>query len=79
MTSERLGDNDDAIKGYRAWLLMDPEDPAEAHFRLATLLFAKRDPNAKRHVLEALEAAPRYRDAQKLLLKIVRDGPAGDR
>ena len=75
-TSEQTGDVDDAIKGLRAWLLMDPDDPAEAHFRLAKLLDANGLPDAKKHVLAALEAAPRYREAQKLLLKIVRSEPA---
>ena len=75
-TSEKLGDVHDAIKGLQAWLLMDPDDPAEAHFRLAKLLDANGLPDAKKHVLAALEAAPRYREAQKLLLKIVRSEPA---
>ena len=75
-TSEQLHDVDDAIKGLRAWLLMDPDDPAEAHFRLAKLLDVNGLPDAKKHVLAALEAAPRYREAQKLLLKIVRSEPA---
>jgi tetratricopeptide (TPR) repeat protein len=75
-TSEQLGDRNDAIKGLRAWLLMDPDDPAEAHFRLAKLLDEGCLPGAKKHVLAALEAAPRYREAQKLLLKIVRSEPA---
>ena len=74
--SEQLGDTDDAIKGLEAWLLMEPDDPAEAHFRLAKLLHAKNDSHAKRHVLAALESAPRFRAAQRLLLKIVRDQPA---
>jgi tetratricopeptide (TPR) repeat protein len=74
-TSERLGQNDDAIQGLEAWLLMDPDDPSEAHFRLAKLLYLKGDPRAKPHVLAALEGAPRFREAQKLLLKIVREAP----
>lgn len=75
-TSEHLNDTDDAIKGLQAWLLMEPDDPAEAHFRLAKLLHSKQDWRAKAHVLAALEAAPRFRDAQRLLLRIVRDEPA---
>ena len=60
-----------AIQAYRTMLLLDPPDPAEVHYRLARLLFQVGDPAAKRHVLKALEEAPRYRDAHKLLLKIV--------
>ncbi len=74
-TSERLGETDDAIKALDAWLLMDPDDPAEAHFRLAKLLHAKHDLRSKAHVLAALEVAPRFREAQRLLLTIVRETP----
>jgi hypothetical protein len=49
---------------------MRPPDPAEVHFRLARLLDASGDPAARRHVLKSLEAAPRYRAAQQLLLKL---------
>jgi tetratricopeptide (TPR) repeat protein len=61
-----------AIDAYRKLLLLDPPDPAEAHFQLARLLHARGDAEseAKRHVLQALEDAPRYRDAQRLLLEI---------
>ena len=74
--SEHLGKTEDAISGLNAWLLMDPEDPAEAHFRLARLLDQTGSPLAKFHVIAALEAAPRYRDAQRLLLKIIRNEPS---
>ena len=36
----------------------------------------KDDPRAKSHVLTALESAPRFRAAQRLLLQIVRNQPA---
>jgi tetratricopeptide (TPR) repeat protein len=71
--SEHLGQTDDAIQALKAWLLLEADDPADAHYRLAKLLQAKHDPEAKAHVLAALDYAPRYRDAQKLLLKIVRE------
>jgi tetratricopeptide (TPR) repeat protein len=68
--SEALDQPAAAIDAYRTMLLLDPPDPAEIHYRLARLLFQARDPAAKRHVLKALEEAPRYRDAHKLLLEI---------
>ena len=71
--AEHLGQPAEAVSALEALLAMDPDDPAELHFRLALLLHAAGDPKAKSHVLEALEAAPRYREAQKLLLKIVRE------
>lgn len=76
LSSEQLGKSDDAIKALHAWLLMEPDDPADGHFRLARLLHERRDPAAKPHVLTALETAPRFREAQKLLLKIVRESKA---
>ena len=54
-------------------LLLDPDDPADIHFRLAKSLHAQGNmKDAKRQTLMALEEAPRYRDAHKLLLKLVR-------
>lgn len=73
--SEALADDDDAIAALESWLMLEPDDPADGHYRLARLLHARKDPKAKSHVLAALDYAPRYRDAQKLLLKIVREAP----
>jgi tetratricopeptide (TPR) repeat protein len=66
------GNKDQSIAAYRKLLLLDPPDPADTHFRLARLLHARggAESEAKRQVLEALEDAPRYRDAQRLLLEI---------
>ncbi|HUG94007.1 MAG TPA: tetratricopeptide repeat protein, partial [Planctomycetaceae bacterium] len=73
--AERLARPDDAIAAYRALLVLGPQNPAEVNFRLARLLRERNDlPAAKRHVLAALEDAPRYRDAHRLLLEIVRHG-----
>lgn len=68
--SEELGDTPQAIGAYQKILLLDPPDPAEVHFRLATLLHNRNDPAAKRHTLQALEEAPRFRDAHRLLLEL---------
>jgi tetratricopeptide (TPR) repeat protein len=64
------GKNDEAIEAYRKLLLLDPPDAAEVHFQLARLLHARggAEAEARRHVLQALEDAPRFRDAQRLLL-----------
>ena len=70
--SEALQKNPQAIAAYTRLLLLDPPDPAEAHFRLARLLYQEKQPMAKRHVLQALEEAPRFRDAHRLLLEIRR-------
>jgi hypothetical protein len=54
-------------------LLLDPPDPADVHFRLARLLEQTGDPGAKREVLEALEEAPRFLEAHRLLLRLARN------
>jgi tetratricopeptide (TPR) repeat protein len=77
LAHESLGQRDEAVESYRLVLRLDPTDPAEVHYRLARLLRQKDDPAAKREVLQALEEAPRYRDALRLLLEI--EGRAGAR
>ena len=70
--AEKLADRELAIASYRALLLLDTFDAADTHYKLATLLHQQGNLlEAKRHTLLALEDAPRYRDAQKLLLEIV--------
>jgi tetratricopeptide (TPR) repeat protein len=75
--SEELGDRPAALGAYQRVLLLDPPDPAEVHYRLAQLLRDQGEASqAKRHVLEALEEAPRFRAAQRLLLEVATDAPA---
>ena len=68
--AEALKQTDAAIGAWKTVLKLDPRDPAEAHYRLARLLYSKDDPNAKRHLLMALEEAPRFREAHRMLLKM---------
>lgn len=69
---EQIGDRDVAIEGLQTLTQMDPYDPADIHYRVALLLKEAEQPEqARRHVLLALEEAPRYRDAHKLLLSLV--------
>jgi len=67
---EELGEVSQAINAFEKVLLLDPPDPAEVHYRLARLLYKGNNPKAKRHVLQALEEAPRFRDAHRLLLEL---------
>jgi len=61
---------DGAVSAFRNVLRLEPADPADVHLRLARLL-RKRDPRAaRRHVLDALAEAPRFREAHKLLLEL---------
>jgi len=64
-----------AIAAYRALSQLDPPNPAEVHFRLAQWLHRVGDPAARRHVLQALEEAPRYQAALRLLLEINSTSP----
>jgi tetratricopeptide (TPR) repeat protein len=73
--SEELGRTKPAIDEYQTLLLLDPADPADVHFRLGRLLHQSGDAAAKRHVLQALEEAPRFREAHKLLLEIEAKSP----
>ncbi len=68
--SEHTGESPAAITAYRALLQLDPPDPAQTHFLLAQALYRVGDPGARRQVLEALEEAPRYQPALRLLLDL---------
>jgi len=59
-----------AVREYDALLGLQPEDPAEALLgkARASMLVGDKD-KAKRQVLYALEHAPFFRSAQKLLLE----------
>ncbi len=68
---EALGQRQPAIDAWRTVLKLEPPAPSEAHFHLAGLLHAAgTDAEAKRHVLQALEDAPRFGAALELLLKL---------
>ncbi len=62
-----------AVKEFKALLAMNPHEMAEAHFSLAKAYYAAEDRDkAREQLLYALEIAPGYREAQQLLLEIVR-------
>jgi tetratricopeptide (TPR) repeat protein len=63
-----------AIREYSAVLAMHPMDVTSARYNLAqAYLAAGQTAKAKENVLQALEAAPDYRPAQKLLLQLEGD------
>ncbi|MBW8039937.1 MAG: tetratricopeptide repeat protein [Planctomycetes bacterium] len=71
--NQEIGRDAEAVESYRRLLLLDPADPADVNYRLA-MLTRRSDPvRAKRHVLEALADAPRFRQAHRLLLEILDD------
>jgi len=67
-THEQRAEAPDAIQAARVLLQLDPPDEPSIHYRLARQLKASGDTEgARRHVLQALEDAPRFRAAYDLL------------
>ncbi|MFO0911828.1 MAG: peptidase MA family metallohydrolase [Pirellulales bacterium] len=64
------------IQELLAQLELAPLDPAAIHLELAETWRPMDVKESKRHVLQALELAPRYRSALKLLLEIQSADPA---
>ncbi len=80
-SAEKLEHWDLVQTALAAVLTLDPVDPAAVHLRMAQAAGAAQPLTtadrslAKRHVLMALELAPRYREAHQLLLKLIDDPP----
>ena len=70
LSAQQSGNTAATIRPLKRLLLLDPADPVDLHFRLATALADMAPAEAKRHVLQALEDAPRFRAAQKLLTRL---------
>ena len=61
-----------ALAEFQVTLALQPPNLAEANYNVATAYYSLgKQPEAKKAVLRALEAAPRYEKAQELLLRIV--------
>ncbi len=74
--AEQLKQWQDAAAAYQAILALDPVDPAGVHYRLAEAHHQNGETEAARHhVLRALEEAPRFQAAQRLLLDLARASP----
>jgi tetratricopeptide (TPR) repeat protein len=72
--AEELDEPNNALPALMAQLQLDPIDPAELNYRVARAHhgLGQRD-DARRFVLAALDEAPRYRDAHRLLLQLSED------
>ncbi len=68
--SENLNQPQAAITALETMLKLEPLNPAELHFQVARLRKPTTPELAKRHLLLALEDAPRYREAHRLLLEM---------
>lgn len=65
------GDANLAVREYRAVLAMHPSDVAQSHYDLArALVAAQKNDDARDEILASLEAAPDFKPAQQLLLKL---------
>ncbi len=69
---ERQGDATGAATAGEVLLLLDPPDAAALHYRVAKQLEKTDVEKARRHVLAALEEAPRFRSAYELLSRLPR-------
>ncbi|MEC9080625.1 MAG: tetratricopeptide repeat protein [Verrucomicrobiota bacterium] len=79
LSAQQTGNKTATIRPLKRLLLLDPADPVDLHFRLATALADTEPGEAKRHALQALEDAPRFRAAQKLLTRLAKpDPPTGE-
>jgi hypothetical protein len=65
--AEAQNQTSEAIQALRRLLLLDPATAASHHYRLASLLKETDAPAAKKHLLDCLALAPRYRQAHALL------------
>ena len=73
------GEAEGARREYEAYQALGPHDRADAHYRLARALFALDDLEAaRREVLLALEIAPTYSDALRLLTEVTTRSRAGN-
>ncbi|MDP6794497.1 MAG: tetratricopeptide repeat protein [Verrucomicrobiota bacterium] len=75
LSAQQSGNTAATIRPLKRLLLLDPADPVDLHFRLATALADTAPAEAKRHILQALEDAPRFRAAQKLLTRLAKPEP----
>ncbi len=64
---EELSNPSEAIAAGKVLIKLDPQDIASIHYRVAKQLTPLDNEDAHRHAIMALEEAPRYRAAYKLL------------
>ena len=70
IAAQEQGHKPAAIRAFESLLNLDPVNPADTHFRLAQLYRESDAGKARHHVLNAIEEAPRFREAHRLLLEL---------
>jgi len=68
--AEALLKTDVAVNQLQSLLELQPDDAPRLHYRIAKLLSQTETEQSRRHVLLALERAPRFREAHQLLLEL---------
>lgn len=69
------GNTSEAVREYQVLVALNPGDKAGSHYNLAMAYKADgQNDKAREEAITALEAAPEYRPAQKLLLDVMGDG-----
>jgi Flp pilus assembly protein TadD len=69
-----IGKNDEAVREFQALVALNTGDKAGSHYDLARALKADgQNDKAREEAITALETAPEYRPAQKLLLELSGD------
>jgi tetratricopeptide (TPR) repeat protein len=63
-----LGDADAAVAAYERVIVIDPGAAAMTHFQLGQLLRSADPARARRHLLDSLALAPRFRAGYRMLL-----------
>jgi len=70
--AEQLDRPEEALAAIETMLKLEPLNPAELHYQAARLRKDATPERARLHLLLALEEAPRFRDAHRLLLELDR-------
>ncbi|MBB5039468.1 peptidase MA family metallohydrolase [Prosthecobacter dejongeii] len=65
--AEAEGRTEEAIESYRRVLILAPETAAQTHFHLAQLHKSRDKFQAKKHLLDAISLAPRFREGHEML------------
>jgi tetratricopeptide (TPR) repeat protein len=68
--AEGLGDAEQAIAHYERLINIGPANSTLTRYKLATLYATRDKARAKRHLLDALVDAPRFKEGLELLLKL---------
>jgi tetratricopeptide (TPR) repeat protein len=69
----------EALTEYSIALALNPHDKATAHYRIANAYHRLgNDEQSQDHLLQALDVAPNFRPAQRLLLDLMRAGSDND-